>query len=744
MTDLDAQLDSLKSEFDVLRLAPDESQFQDLEQRSRDLMRRTAPGSPMNVAAETLVKEIISTRRSLVASASSENATPPGTEIESLLRRARVRVRTASDPSEHRSALDILRQVLDLDAETPEAYDLLEKLLGKAPDLQETAISLLTPLATRNSRAKEVLQRLNAPSSKGGAPSGAPRQPNFSPPPLQPSGTGFTNGGAVSPTDLDELRRRMTDLYYQGEYREAINLCNKILGISPNDEQAKDYRIKAEDYLNRGFVPDNRIPLQARMAYNRGNSAKRAGMYKEAQDLYNEALHLARMEGLDRWADAENALMEIEDLVLAKKLTDEGDALGKQDRWEEATQKYEGALELSESPRTRKKYEALNKVLLSYRQIDVRLATLSGSMIDMAGQLTTMRQNLSDAREYWADSAKLGELWAKVEGRSRDIASRLEERGRMLLNQTSDASTLADRLRLLDEALKYLEAAGNLQAEDAQVSTLLQTVLSEQDRTNSVKRLLDESERALNQRDASGAEEALVRLQTLADDYNEYSQDPRFRSLLSKLQRNLLDQVERDLEEPAVDPNMVRAQLEKLRGKPFNLLGRTPAEVRSLQARVEEIQKARQHKQLRPFILGGLGAIAFLILILATRGIWDPIINPPPTPTPTITLTPTVTNTPTVTPTPTATPTPTPTASRELCLGITKSGSRYYVYQSANRTSAQLGSAPAEQPVRILDQTRDKDGKLWYRIDYGDESTTHIGWIPAEFVIEVTACPRLP
>ena len=741
MTDLERQLEAMREELEHLRQAPDENRLREMEQEGQDLLRQTV-GSALNTQAEALFTEILTVKRSLVTSA--PQITDTAAELDALLRRARVRVKTASDPQDYRGALDFIHQVLDLNAETPEAYDLLEKLLGKAPDLQENAISLLTPLATRNSRAKEVLQRLGTPSSGGGFPSGAPRQPDFSPPPPQPSGTGFTDGAAALPTDLDELRRRMTDLYYQGEYREAINLCNRILSLAPNDEQVKDYRIKAEDYLNRGFVPDNRIPLQARMAYNRGNSAKRAGMYKEAQDLYNEALHLARMEGLDRWADAENALMEIEDLVLAKKLTDEGDALGKQDRWEEATQKYEGALELSESPRTRKKYEALNKVLLSYRQIDVRLATLSGSLIDMANQLATMRQNLSDAREYWADSAKLGELWAKVEGRSRDIASRLEERGRMLLNQASDAPTLADRLRLLDEALKYLETAGNLQAEDAQVSTLLQTVLSEQDRTNSVKRLLDESERALNQRDANGAEEALVRLQTLADDYSEYSQDPRFRSLLSKLQRNFLDQVERDLEEPAVDLNAVRGRLDKLRNKPFNLLGRTPTEVRSLQARIEEIQKARRHKQLRPFILGGLGLIALLILILATRGIWDPILNPPPTPTPTITLTPTVTNTPTVTPTPTATPTPTPTASRELCRGITRGGSRYIIYQSANRSSTQLGTAPAEQPVRILDQTRDKDGRLWYRVDYGDVETTHIGWIPAEFVIEVTDCPKLP
>ncbi|MBN1922178.1 MAG: SH3 domain-containing protein [Anaerolineae bacterium] len=741
MTDLERQLETMREELNRLRQIPDESRLREMEQEGQDLLRQTA-GSALNAQAETLFKEILTIRRSTVTP--SPQITDTAAELDALLRRARVRVKTASDPAEYRGALSFVHQVLDLDAETPEAYDLLEKLIGRAPDLQETAITLLTPLAARSSRAREVLQRLSAPSPEGGGPSGAPRHPDISPPPPQPPGPRIFDGGATLPTDLDELRRRMTDLYYQGEYREAINLCNKILGISPNDEQAKDYRIKAEDYLNRGFVPDIRIPLQARMAYNRGNSAKRAGMYKEAQDLYNEALHLARMEGLDRWADAENALMEIEDLVLAKKLTEEGDALAKQDRWDEAAQKYEGALELSESPRTRKKYDMLNKVLLSYRQIDVRLDTLSGSLIDMASQLTTMRQNLSEAREYWSDSAKLGELWAKVEGRSRDIASRLEERGRMLLNQASDAPTLADRLRLLDEALKYLEAAGNLQAEDAQVSSSLQTVLSEQDRANSVKRLLDEAEKSLNLRDDQGAEEALVKLQAIAEDYSDYAQDPRFRSLLSKLQRNFLDQADRDLEEGAVDLNTVRARLEKLRGKPFNLLGRTPAEVRSLYARIDEIQKARRRKQLQPFILGGLGLIAFLILILATRGIWDPIINPPPTPTPTITSTPEPTSTPTITPTATATPIPSPTASRELCLGMTRSGSRYIVYQSANRTSTQLGTAPPEQPVRILDQTRDKDGRLWYRVDYGDAETTHIGWIPAEFVIEVTDCPRLP
>lgn len=102
-----------------------------------------------------------------------------------------------------------------------------------------------------------------------------------------------------------------------------------------------------------------------------------------------------------------------------------------------------------------------------------------------------------------------------------------------------------------------------------------------------------------------------------------------------------------------------------------------------------------------------------------------------------------LTHTPAATPTSTPTLTPTVTPQPELCLGITRSASSYYLYADPDSDSTRIGFVHPEQYVRVLDQTRDHDGMLWYRIDSGDEDSSLIGWIPGDYVMEVTECPPL-
>ena len=74
--------------------------------------------------------------------------------------------------------------------------------------------------------------------------------------------------------------------------------------------------------LIRGIVPDHRIPFEARVAYNRANSLVRAGNYEQASGLYREARELAERDGILTWKDVEQALLDIQDLALARELSD--------------------------------------------------------------------------------------------------------------------------------------------------------------------------------------------------------------------------------------------------------------------------------------------------------------------------------------------------------------------------------------------------------------------------------------
>ena len=159
-----------------------------------------------------------------------------------------------------------------------------------------------------------------------------------------------------------------------------------------------------------------------------------------------------------------------------------------------------------------------------------------------------------------------------------------------------------------------------------------------------------------------------------------------------------------------------------------------------VEAKVQSWQRAKRliahYRQLLPTLVWIAGGVAVIVTLITLSGVVKGMLPIESTITPTL---PVYTR-----PTPTSTNTPTLTPQTELCIGITRTGARYYVYPDPDLSSNYLGTVAPEWRVRILDQTRDKDGALWYKIDYGDEDTTQVGWIPARHIIEVIECPRLP
>src|SRR6185503_16952718 len=115
-------------------------------------------------------------------------------------------------------------------------------------------------------------------------------------------------------------------------------------------------------------------------AYNRANSLVRAGNYDEAERLYREARDLAERSGILSWKDAEQALLDIQDLALAREMIIDGDRLIKTDNWAEALRKYEGALRVvPNDPQVDERVEMIRKVQQDVDSAAVELAMLGGS-----------------------------------------------------------------------------------------------------------------------------------------------------------------------------------------------------------------------------------------------------------------------------------------------------------------------------------------------------------------------------
>jgi hypothetical protein len=365
--------------------------------------------------------------------------------------------------------------------------------------------------------------------------------------------------------------------------------------------------------------------------------------------------------------------------------------------------------------------------------------------MDKAEQLQELRVDLAEALTHWPSSAKLMELVTKLDARSHSIGAQLQMNGSDALNRARNEPTARDRLRVTQEALRYLDAAAEIVSEDANVEALRIQAATEEKRAKNAIILLDEADKYMSLRDEVSLNAARNNLGTIADDFSDYVQVPRYRSLLTKLQRYLLEEVEIELDSKSPDLSRARTMMAAVMNPPFNILGRSQ-DAERLHERVEAKLGWRKRA---PFLIGG-GVVIILIIFAALFGnrIVASTLSPTETPTATFTLTPTATTTTTPTPTatPTATPSPTPTAEAPLCIGVTKSSSyaAYYVYDDPDLGSDQIGTVSTQQRrVEVWDQTRDKGGALWYKIDYGDQDTTQIGWILADRIVDVTECPDL-
>jgi tetratricopeptide (TPR) repeat protein len=273
---------------------------------------------------------------------------------------------------------------------------------------------------------------------------------------------------------VQAMQARMIQAYYRGYYQDAIDLCASILRVDPSHTVAKEYQVKAKDYLERGVVPDTRIPRDARFSYNRGLSLKRAGQYREAETYFTDALDIAKTEaGIDRWADAERELGELNDLILQKDLVQRGDGLAAQGEWDEAVEVYQNALSVMASPSIRKKLRQAERAGQTYRKIASHVQIVAGSLADQAEQLRLLREDLVDARKRWPESPKFRALTAKVDARLHDIGVTLKERGARALADSRSARHVDARLRLIRAGLRSLEAAGRLLPEDVHIDRLI-------------------------------------------------------------------------------------------------------------------------------------------------------------------------------------------------------------------------------------------------------------------------------
>ncbi len=763
----------------------------ELEQEARDLLTE-AKNTPLEAITQALFSEI--------AGSTKTGSGTNSAAIRGLVRRARIRIEIAGDDDDIDEAIDILADALQLDTTNTDAISLLRQ----AGSHSAQARRRVQELFARHNIATAPTQESTPPSQPRQQLSGFDSPPAATPPPRYGSSSSYT---AAEPRDvpadrhpsepsaqltasLDEMLSRLTESYYSGEYQQTIDVANRILVIQPSNPTAQEYREKSEDNLIRGIVPDHRIPFEARVAYNRANSLVRAGNYEQASGLYREARELAERDGILTWKDVEQALLDIQDLALARELMTDGDRLMSGDNFSEALRKYEGALRVvPNDPQGEERVEMVRRVQRDIDQISVNMNTIGGTLEEQVSQIGSVRSLHSHTRQLLPNSQRLAQMQHEMDTKLAAVRSQLNDQAQMTLNHANNSTTLDERVLLMNTSIKLMELGLELDPTDSGFAEMLMRARNQQSDISRAQQVIKRAQALVTQN--FDAELAQAR-QMLAELVGEYAQDERYRSTVNDLFTRYLERADEALQENNMRD--ARTWLEAMREEPFRILGR-----RTDLSRVESVIR---HHRTRGRIVMLVVLIIFLgmggVSAAMTRPQWEPILFPTPTHTPTATFTPSPTSTPTITPTPTATYTPsntatntytptntatptatftptytftpsntptntstatdTPTATNtptitptppELCRGVVLADNGINMRWRPKLQSEVVVRIPKATIVPILQQAREEDrpnGAIWYyvRVQIVDSELT--GWIRSDTVAPITGseCPSIP
>lgn len=809
MADLGQRLNDLRGKVEQLKDRQSHGEdinaaLSELERVARDVLS-DAKNTPQEAAAQALFAEIAR----LSSPASSASAT-----VRGLVRRARIRIEIAGDDDDIDDAIDLLAEALSHDQDDDETLSLLQD----AADHNAQAAQRVSDLFSRYGIERAV--RREPPTTGRGmvefddddfdednnptyqTSSGYPppeqdlrREREEVEPPKRRTGVQRRvpgQGPLYTGSDVDDLLSELTQAYYAGDYQVTVDLANRILAQQPGNPTALEYREKAEDSIIRGVVPDHRIPFDARVSYNRANSLVRAGNYEDAERLYREARDLAERSGILSWKDVEQAMLDIQDLALARELLHEGDRLMATDNWSDALRKYEGALRVvPNDPQGEERVETVRRVQQEADQAAVKLSTLSGSLSDQVSQIKTVQEILMRARQLLPNSQRLGSLQNDANNKLAAIKTQIFDQAQAAVSRANNAMAIDERLMLSNEALRLLELGVELDPGDMRLSEMLMEARTGSADMQRARQVIERASALVSQ----NFDNELSQARSMLAGLREYAQDERYRMVVDELHSRYVERAEIALDDG--DVSEAQTWLDILREEPFRILGR-----RSEVNRIEN-QIKRDRSRARQQLAGVIGGIIIIIAVGAflTRPQWEGIINPPPTGTPTITFTPTITETPTSTftptatatitetptwtvtpsltvtpsetptetltathtptssPTPTATATatatntPTPTLTPTITLTPTSicivepltgvGGAR--VRSEPETANNQLGTLPENSTAEVFEQTRDDRGFVWYRVRAVVGSARIEGWVRADAVQGFNGdCPEVP
>ena len=234
---------------------------------------------------------------------------PDGTPAKRQLDAVLIQL-SSQRPSDVWRGMEQVRQWLKEDPEDRDVYGLVLDAVKKNRDLREEARHLLTEMMQNDSQvAEEALRSL--------------------------------------PSGIQDLLADANDAYYAAEYVNSIQLYRQVLRLDPENAHAKEHLAKAVLKRDTGESPTD-LPRAAQQYFRRARSFIAIREVVTAMNLLNAAVEAAQGKGM-KYPEAEEALNNIQNLVLADEQISMADDAVKKGNRKKAINYYQNALKLDPS-----------------------------------------------------------------------------------------------------------------------------------------------------------------------------------------------------------------------------------------------------------------------------------------------------------------------------------------------------------------------------------------------------------
>ena len=647
------------------------------------------------------------------------------TDWQTRLRSARV----YAEAGDKNTALGILKNMLQEQADDGQVLDELTKLADSYPDYREDIVRFLDSMPANAAIESTLAQFREVTRQEEQAP-------------VEP----------VSANAQSALAQAMK-LYRTRHHQEAIEVFDRLIRDEPENStvwrEARDYREKAEEAFLRGEVPLEELPEEALVNASKARSFVRLGDYEQAEKLYSGAIALCRQNGRPVPGDWLRQREEAEVYAGARRLEKEGDAFLREDEWDQALERWVQAHQAmnEQDPRLKDKIESLKTVRESLVRADVATSLGPGDIETQANDLARAIIALRDAAIKFPGSQRIADLRDRVLQSASEVVESVRERGAESRSRAEASRSLQSKRNWVEQAEKWFGLASRLSPGQSALSLEAMAARDAAHLYASLQEDLQRAEKLIN----SGAEQNLQEAQQLLERVQSHAAtDPDLKVQLLQLERRYVDLAEQYLEAGDLFPAQELTGV--LKADLFQPL--SPG-AKLTNSRVEKaVARQTLLNKIRAAAIGaGIMVVVIIVAVALYRPVILPMIAPAPTATPTptftmvptftpsptatVTWTPTATATPTLTPTETPTPTFTPTQSPEPTATPIPAFSRVqsYTYPLPCGRGGHSGFVYQNQRLGVIREELCPDGETWYFVVWSIGESEQTGWIRSDRIV---------